>query len=465
MIDDFKSPVSRKPKGIEPLANINTNEPAILDEPITEGAATASPEAYEPAQAPASSAINASWQSPDSSNEVPSDQGDSAEQQTNDSQAPKKRFHISWPPSKRQKIIGSVLAVVLAFGLGALYTHFHHTKPVVAETVKPKVVKKVAPPKIIYSTLTGLPVADDSVNQRPVVATMIENSLDARPQSGLDQAGIVFEAIAEGGVTRFMAVFQDTQPSYIGPVRSARPYYVQWALGFDAAYAHVGGSPDALNDIKSWNVRDLDQFHNGGSYQRISSRYAPHNVYTSVTTLAQLAQSKGYNTSTYTGFSRKADQPYKAPTPATATQPAKTNDTRTAANTIDMIFSGPAYNSHFDYDASTNSYKRSEAGQPHMEADASGKQTQITPKVVVAMVVPMVRGALDASGAYYSDYNPVGTGQIFVFQDGTVTQGTWSKASINASLSFNDASGQPLKLNRGQTWIGAITAAGNVQYK
>ncbi|MCP5939883.1 DUF3048 domain-containing protein, partial [Klebsiella pneumoniae] len=87
----------------------------------------------------------------------------------------------------------------------------------------------VPKPTTVANTLTGLQVAPD-VNQRPVTGVMIENSTDARPQSGLDQAGVVFEAIAEGGITRFLALFQDTQPDYVGPVRSSRPYYVQWAL-------------------------------------------------------------------------------------------------------------------------------------------------------------------------------------------------------------------------------------------
>ena len=101
---------------------------------------------------------------------------------------------------------------------------------------------------------------------------MVENSLAARPQSGLSQAGVVFEALAEGGVTRFMALYQDTTPTNVGPIRSARPYFIEWAMGFDAAYAHVGGSPVALSDIKAWNVQDLNQFYYGGYYHRISSR-------------------------------------------------------------------------------------------------------------------------------------------------------------------------------------------------
>lgn len=360
-----------------------------------------------------------------------------------------RRWHFPKPTTKKQKIITSVCAVLLAFLIGAGWAVTHHTtKPADAIIVK-KPVKKAAPkPTTVPSTLTGLPV-DPSVNQRPVTAIMIENSLDARPQSGLDQAGVVFEAIAEGGVTRFMALFQDTQPDYLGPVRSARPYYIQWALGFDAGYAHVGGSPDGLADIKSWNVRDLDQFYNSGAYQRISSRYAPHNVYTSIAQLNTVEQRKGYTSSTFTGFARKKEAPSKAPT----------------ATSINMTFSGPYYNSHYDYDPTTNSYKRSEAGSPHMEADKNGTQTQISPKVVIAMVVPESRGALDATGAYYSNYNPIGSGPVTVFQDGVATTGTWSKASNTAPLTFSDASGKPLALNPGQTWVSAILSGSDVSYQ
>ena len=100
-----------------------------------------------------------------------------------------------------------------------------------------------------------------------------------------------------------------------------------------------------------------------------------------------------------------------------------------------------------------------------MEVDALGKQTQIAPKVVIAMVVPMSQGALDASGAYYSNYNPIGSGAVTVFQDGVATPGSWSKADNTAPLTFLDANGQPLKLNAGQTWISAITNSSNVAYK
>lgn len=347
------------------------------------------------------------------------------------------------------ELIMLIIAVVLIAGAGgASYFILHHYKPTVITFTIPK--KKVpAKPTTVASTLSGLQV-DPSVNERPVTAVMIENSLDARPQSGLDQASVVFEALAEGGVTRFMALYQDTQPDYIGPVRSARPYYIQWLLGFDAAYAHVGGSPDGLADITAWHVKDLNQFYNSGAYERISSRYAPHNVYTSIAQLSQVEAAKGYGKSNYTGFVRKAKEaPSKAPTAAS----------------IDMTFSGYYYNAHFDYDPTTNTYKRSESGAPHLELHKDGTQVQIAPKVVIAMAVPEQNGALDSSGAYYAGYSPIGSGQIVVFQDGTATPGTWTKTSNASQITFTDANGQPLALNPGQVWISAITAISNVTYK
>lgn len=372
----------------------------------------------------------------------------------------KSKLKFSWPPTRKQQVIGAALAVVLAFGIGAGWTLTHHKREVVA-TPPPKKAQKVTPPKIIYSTLTGLPVASASVNQRPVTAVMVENSLDARPQSGLGDAGVVFEAVAEGGVTRFMALYQDTTPTNVGPIRSARPYYVSWALGFDAAYAHVGGSDAALADIKAWGVKDMNQFYNGGSYHRISTRAAPHNVYTGIDTLNQLEASKGY-TSTYTGFPRGKDSPYKPPTPAANGKPAKVNDARTSATSIGFSLSGPTYDPHFDYVAATNSYNRSEAGEVHTDAN-TGKQ--LSPKVVIALVVPLARGALDSSGAYYSDYTTNGSGTAYIFQNGTVTVGAWNKPDNATQLHFVDAAGKAIPLNPGQTWISAVSATSAVSYQ
>ena len=340
-------------------------------------------------------------------------------------------------------VLSSLMVLILAGA--ASIAILHYFKPPVTAVVLP--TKRYTPPTTVASTLTGL-VVSPGVNNQPVTAVMVENSTFARPQSGLDQAGVVFEALAEGGITRFMALYQDTQPNYIGPVRSVRPYYIEWALGFDASIAHVGGSPDALQDITTWGAKDLNEFYTASAYQRISSRVAPHNVYTSIAQLNQLETKKGIGKSSYDGFPRKKEAPAKTPT----------------ATSINMTFSSSDYNVHYDYDAATNSYKRSEGGAPHMELNKDGSQTQIAPKVVVAMIVPYSIGALDSSGAYYSVYGVIGSGAVSVFQDGTVTTGTWSKTSNAAQIKFSDANGQPLLLNPGQTWIDAIAGSQDLSY-
>ena len=193
--------------------------------------------------------------------------------------------------SRKTKIIMIIVAIILLIiGSGLYWFIFKQdSKPVqTAKTVVKKEVLKAKP----TSPLTGVELTDASLAKRPVTGLMIENSPDARPQSGMNEAGIIFEAVAEGGITRFLVLYQETQPQYIGPVRSIRPYYIDFALPFEAGLGHVGGSPDALRDIKTLGARDLDQFYNSGAYWRISERYAPHNVYTSFERLNALNQSK-----------------------------------------------------------------------------------------------------------------------------------------------------------------------------
>lgn len=348
-----------------------------------------------------------------------------------------RKFILHWPPGKKELAVIAIFVIMSGLGLASMLTR-QPSKPVAAVDVKPKTV---AQPTTVASTLSGLPV-DPAINQKPVTGVMIENSVQARPQAGLGQASVVFEAIAEGGITRFLALFQDTAPENVGPIRSARPYYAQWALGFDAGYAHVGGSPQALANIKEWGVKDLDQFHNAGAYHRIGSREAPHNVYTGIGTLNQLEASKGYATSKYTGFEhKKKDSPARVPT----------------AKAIDLAISGPTYNAHYDYSAATNTYNRSEGGAPHIDSNTN---TQISPKVVIALVMPY---SLESDG-YHSSYSTIGTGPAYFFQDGTVATGSWTKSANNSQFTFTDAAGKPIKLNPGQTWITAVGATNKVTY-
>lgn len=353
--------------------------------------------------------------------------------------APKRRIKLT----KKQMIIGgSVVVVLVAIGifLALRPSHPKITKPVAVNKI---VVKPVA--LVTLSKLTGLPVSGPSINELPVTGVMVENSDGARPQSGLSQAGIVFEALAEGGITRFLALYQDDQSSSIGPVRSARPYFIDWLLPFDAAYAHVGGSPTALSDIQSLSVKDLNEFYNGNAYTRVSSRAAPHNVYTSTAALTSLEQTKHW-TSSFTGFPRKADSPIPTPN----------------ASSIDFNISYSDMEVHYQYSSTNNSYERSEAGTPMIDADTS---QQLDPKVVIGIVVPWTNGELDATGAYYVDYSDIGSGAAYIFQDGSVTIGTWQKTSQTSQMTFTNTDGSTIKLNAGQTWITVLGHATDISYK
>jgi len=346
--------------------------------------------------------------------------------------------------SRKQLILILIAALLLLISGSVAAFIVIKNRPVAAPVTarpQPPVAKKAAQAPVIYSTLSGLPTTE-ALNKLPVTAVVIENSREARPQSGLNQAGVVFEAIAEGGITRFMALYQETQPEAIGPVRSVRPYYLNWMQAFDASIAHVGGSPEALALIKSAGLKDLDQYSNGSAYTRSKDRFAPHNVYTSRAKLLELQASKGFTASSYTGFVRKAEKPSAAPT----------------AKSINLAISSTLYNVAYDYDSPTNSYKRLLAGQPHIDQVT---KTQLNPKVVIGLVVPY---AIQSNGLH-SNYQTVGNGKAYIFQDGSVTEGVWEKSSPTSQIKFGDANGLPLGLNAGQAWITAVSAANKVTYK
>jgi hypothetical protein len=355
-------------------------------------------------------------------------------------QKPKKTFkdRLKSITKKQWVIIGVVAAVLLGGGAFAAFSLMgDDPKPVAKKEEKKTPAAKPVP---LYSTLTGLPITDASINDRPVTAIMIENSQDARPQSGLNQAGVVFEAVAEGGITRFLTLFQDSEPDYIGPVRSVRPYYVQWLMGFDAAVAHVGGSGEALSMIKKLGVKDLDQSFNSSAYWRVSNRFAPHNMYTSMAKLREVESKKGYGKSNYSGFARKEDAVSAAPT----------------ARSIDFNISGAIYNAHYDYDAATNTYKRFEGGKAHTD-ERSG--AHLAPKVVIGLVMPQSKNGI------YTVYSTLGEEQAFIFQDGVVTLGRWEKRANTDQFVFRDGNGTVIPINRGQTWITVVGSADRVTYQ
>lgn len=334
----------------------------------------------------------------------------------------------------RHRTATIIICAILIVFLGALIAFLLTYKQPVASTevAITKSVKKETPKKY-YSTLSGIEVADESAISKPVTAIMIENSPSARPQSGLKQAEVVYEAIAEGGITRFLALYQQNKPGLIGPVRSLRMYYVDWLAPYQASAAHVGGSAAALAEIRNGSYRDIDQFFNSGSYWRASDRYAPHNVYTSFEKLDALNQVKGYTSSTFSSFARTDGKVSDAPN----------------ATSIAINFSSAWYNTAYTYNATDNTYQRSVGGTPHLDRE----EGQIAPSVIIALHVNETTVMEDG---YRQSIVTTGTGKTTIFQNGTVNEYTWRKTNRQSPLEIIDSENKPVSLGRGQTWIAAV---------
>lgn len=326
-------------------------------------------------------------------------------------------------------IVGLVLITLVGLISYAVWTA---TKPDDVRSVhtisKPK-------PKY-YSPLTGEEIKNPAAAKKAVTAIMIENSPDARPQSGLKEAEIVYEAVAEGGITRFLALYQQHKPTLIGPVRSVRLYYVDWVTPYNAGVAHVGGSAKALKLVRNGEYRDLDQFFNPGAYWRATDRYAPHNVYTNFKRLSALNKSKGYKSSKPKSFLR-------ADVASASTLNAKR---------VNLTISSDLYNSRYVYSKKKGEYLRFEGGAKHMDREKG----QISAKVVIALRVKMQTVFEDG---YRESIQTKGSGSAVVFQNGTATKVKWRKATRSSQLSFSK-NGKPFALARGTTWISAIPLDG-----
>lgn len=345
---------------------------------------------------------------------------------------------------KRLIPIVAILGIVAVFAVAFF-------RPVLNETAGEGEASSTKPDEIYYSHLTGREISKDKLTAA-ATCIMIENSPDARPQSGLDEAGVVYEAIAEGGITRFMAIFQEAKPQYIGPVRSLRMTYAEFAKPYQCSIAHVGGSGNALDLVRgNSEFRDIDQFFNDDSYWRITSRWAPHNVYTSFNSLDSLNQGLGYNTSVFEGFKRfRPDETHEAnPSPAT---------------NIHIQMSTGTYNPVYEYDASTNKYKRSfEWDGPHEVISESGIVSQLAPDVVIALETDAVSRSGSAEG--YADYRTTGEGTATIFQNGTVITAKWQRPDVNSELKFLNDSGTEIELNRGQVWISIYPSGNSVSWE
>jgi len=299
------------------------------------------------------------------------------------------------------------------------------TEPTVAPTVAVATEPTSAP---AVSSVGGVALVRGSIIKRPYVV-MIDNHPNAYPQSGLDKATVVFEALAEFGLTRFMAVYApgiSPDVTRIGPVRSTRLYFAQWALPLGAVYVH------ALFRA------------NGNYFSRDDRRVAPHNLYTSTSNLDQAAASgNAQPIRSDVGFLFKAEAPVAQ---------------RPVAQILTYFFLYSEDAAGWVYDPASNSYSRLRRGKPAIDAESGA---QLRAKNVVVMEVKEAPITGDEKGRI--EQQVVGSGKARVFVDGIEREITWHKDTPESPLLFLDGSNQEIQFNIGQIWIVALPTLDNLK--
>lgn len=295
--------------------------------------------------------------------------------------------------------------------------------------------------------IDGVVVAVAHANAYPT-AVVIENLVAARPQAGLADANLVYEFLAEGGITRFLAVYASgVQVPKIGPVRSARPYFLDVVKELGALFVHAGGSSAALAAISTYGVNDFNQFYHGQYFDRDPIRLKTfareHTLYTNSELLARAL--------------RDTDAPLVGSfDPWLFRDDAPLADRPTEPKTVTVDFSSFAYKVGYAYNREKNVYERSQGEQPHIMED--GKRAQ--PKNVVVQYVATKKA--DSEGRL--EITMTGEGEAVVFQNGTIINATWKKPAREARTRYFDSSGNEIRFVAGATWVELVPSDQDVTY-
>ncbi|MEK5078319.1 DUF3048 domain-containing protein [Solibacillus sp. FSL W7-1436] len=279
---------------------------------------------------------------------------------------------------------------------------------------------------------TGERVAEEAT-MRPILAT-INNHPQARPQSGLAQADVVYEMLAEGDVTRFLALYQSELPESIGPIRSARSYFVDIAKGLDAFYIAHGYSPEAKSMLERRVVDNINGMHYDGTYfKRSSTRVAPHNSYISGENVKAGAEKTG----TSLLYQKKVSYPFYE-----AEDNVKIGIT---ANEVSMKYNNSgSFNSQYVYNAETNQYKRYSAN-----VETIDYETNESIELANILFFEMPHRIVDNAGR--REITITGGGNAYVAQAGMIREVKWKNA--DGLLVAVEEDGSEVKLVQGKTWI------------
>lgn len=349
----------------------------------------------------------------------------------------------------------------------------------ISPSTKPKFKVDPSIPRDKVCPLDGVKYTsqeEDVWKKRRPLAIMIENSAEARPHSGISRADIIYEALAEGWITRFMAVFYCNTPFEnitVAPVRSARTYFIDWVSEYDALYNHVGGAnrvgsnadmtdprADALGQIDRYGIKDMDQFGIGypdcyRNPDRLDHPVATeHTMVCFTDNLYKIAEKRGWTNVDEDGI--PWDKNFK---PWSFKEDAADGD-RGTTNSIKLIFAEgyDKYDVLWEYDITSNEYKRNNGGITHLDLET---KEQLSAKNVVVQLAKLT-GPVDDLGHFL--YTTTGLGKALIFQDGKVIVGSWSKKTRVGRTTFFGANGKEIEFNPGLIWIEAIPNEKQVTY-
>jgi hypothetical protein len=265
---------------------------------------------------------------------------------------------------------------------------------------------------------------------------MIDNHADARPQSGIDRADVVYEAPVEGGITRYFALFaSSTFASEVGPVRSARPYFLDWLAEYgDGLYMHSGGSPEALQLIKTRGLFDANEFYFGSYYWRDTRRAAPHNLYTDQKSWVRMLDQRAHQrekVAEWEGW--KFDMPSVPVLLATSTIPTSVAVRFTQGYVVGWQAS------------STGQFTKYLNDKPLLTRDGQ----KIVADTVVFASMPVT--TIDDEGR--RAIQTLGSGEVVVWKKGMLVHGTWKKTSLTDRTRWYDMHDQEIALTPGKIWV------------
>ncbi len=292
------------------------------------------------------------------------------------------------------------------------------------------------------SSLPRVAEKESPFGQRPL-AVMVDNARDSRPQSGLDKANLVYEVLAEGGITRFLAIFATEDVDKIGPVRSARPYFITKTLEHNAIYVHAGESPDAAIFIREERIDDINELIHFQPFWRSSQRKPPHNLYTSTERLREEAKKLGY-----IEMVNKGD--YQFETDSNEILSGK------QISKIDIKYN-TNYTVSYQYIPDVQRYVRFINGSPHTDAE-TGRQLQV--KNII--IQHSDKKVLDEEGRLAIDF--IGQGSGLIIYNGESEEIAWSKESLESKTYFFNKEGNRLAIQPGNVWIQVIHPDTEVSY-